>query len=106
MIRIEIIRNKEGRIARFTVEGHANAGPHGEDIVCAAVSALTQTALLGLEGYLCHKVRYEVVSGRILAQLEETPDALTDVVLETMLLGLREIEKLSPERIRLLEARR
>ena len=28
-----------------TVNGHARHGPPGEDIVCAAVSALTQTLL-------------------------------------------------------------
>jgi hypothetical protein len=30
-------------------DGHANAAPHGQDIVCAAVSAILQTAALGLE---------------------------------------------------------
>ena len=36
----------------FTVEGHADFKPKGEDIVCAAVSVLTQTALLGLGKYI------------------------------------------------------
>lgn len=31
---------------RMTVQGHANYAPHGEDIVCAAVSALAY-ALIG-----------------------------------------------------------
>lgn len=30
------------------VEGHANYADHGEDIVCAAVSAILYTAQLGL----------------------------------------------------------
>lgn len=106
MIQVKIIRNTEERVTRFSVTGHASAGPHGEDIVCAAVSALVQTALLGLEKHLHRAVSYEVASGQVLAQLDETPDALTDAVLETMLLGLQEIEKLSPKRICLLEARR
>ena len=29
--------------------GHANYAPYGEDIVCAGVSAILQTAVLGLE---------------------------------------------------------
>lgn len=32
----------------FEAVGHANWGAYGEDIVCAAVSALTQTTALGL----------------------------------------------------------
>jgi uncharacterized protein YsxB (DUF464 family) len=31
------------------VKGHAGYAPHGQDIVCAAVSAIVQTAVLGLE---------------------------------------------------------
>lgn len=31
------------------VKGHAGYAPHGQDIVCAAVSAILQTAVLGLE---------------------------------------------------------
>lgn len=31
------------------VSGHAGHAAYGEDIVCAAVSAIVQTALLGLE---------------------------------------------------------
>lgn len=30
-------------------KGHADYAPHGQDIVCAAVSVIMQTALLGLE---------------------------------------------------------
>lgn len=32
----------------FSAKGHAGFADHGEDIVCAAVSALTQTTVLGL----------------------------------------------------------
>lgn len=31
------------------VKGHSGYAPHGQDIVCAAVSAILQTAVLGLE---------------------------------------------------------
>jgi uncharacterized protein YsxB (DUF464 family) len=33
---------------KIEVKGHANYAEHGKDIVCAAVSAIMQTALLGL----------------------------------------------------------
>jgi uncharacterized protein YsxB (DUF464 family) len=29
--------------------GHANYAPHGQDIVCASISAILQTAVLGLQ---------------------------------------------------------
>jgi uncharacterized protein len=40
--------HKEKRTVGFTSTGHANHGEAGEDIVCSAISALTQTCYLGL----------------------------------------------------------
>ena len=39
---------RQGRTVGFTSAGHANCGEAGEDIVCSAISALTQTCYLGL----------------------------------------------------------
>ncbi len=39
---------QDGRTVGFECSGHADCGEAGEDIVCSAVSALTQTCLLGL----------------------------------------------------------
>lgn len=38
---------KDGTVNRIIVKGHANAAPKGEDIVCAAVSALVQNLSVG-----------------------------------------------------------
>lgn len=51
MININIIHhNKE--IVELWVTGHAEYKKKGEDIVCAAVSAVVQTAIEGLKKYL------------------------------------------------------
>jgi len=42
------IRSRNGEMEIYAV-GHANSGPVGQDIVCAAVSAIMQTAALGLQ---------------------------------------------------------
>ena len=39
MIKITASRNN-GKITSLTVKGHANSAPHGEDLVCAAVSSI------------------------------------------------------------------
>ena len=39
---------KGGNTVGFTSTGHAGYGEAGEDIVCSAISALTQTCCLGL----------------------------------------------------------
>ena len=45
MIRIDAALDKAGLLRSCRVCGHAGAGPRGGDIVCAAVSVLTRTAL-------------------------------------------------------------
>jgi uncharacterized protein YsxB (DUF464 family) len=45
MITIQAALDEKGILRQFSVTGHAGAGPHGEDIVCAAVSVLTRTAV-------------------------------------------------------------
>lgn len=47
MIKVNVKMNS-GDIV-IDVKGHAGYAPHGQDIVCAAVSAILQTAVLGIE---------------------------------------------------------
>lgn len=75
----------------------------GYDIVCAGVSALTQTALLGLGNHLHRALDYRISSGDLHTRLIEAPDEQTNAILETMLLGLREISALSPHAVQIQE---
>ena len=48
----------------ITVNGHANYAETGKDIVCAGVTALTQTLIRALEGLTKDKIEYEISPGR------------------------------------------
>jgi len=48
----------------ITVNGHANYAETGKDIVCAGVTALTQTLIRALEGLIKDEIEYEVSPGR------------------------------------------
>ncbi len=41
MIRAQFTLDSNQRITSFKMTGHADSGPYGQDIVCAAVSALS-----------------------------------------------------------------
>jgi uncharacterized protein YsxB (DUF464 family) len=41
MVTIIVKRNGQNEIEEITISGHANAGKHGSDVVCAAVSAIS-----------------------------------------------------------------
>ncbi|MDR2632862.1 MAG: ribosomal-processing cysteine protease Prp [Treponema sp.] len=45
MIGIDLALDEAGLLVGCGVQGHAKAGPKGSDVVCAAVSVLTKTAL-------------------------------------------------------------
>ena len=103
MIEIRVFTKSDGKITGFSVAGHSGTAERGQDIVWAGVSSLTQTALLGLVEYLHREVVYDVASGKLLVELKGSPDDLTEAILQSMLLGLIEIQKLSPEAVRILK---
>ena len=51
MLEVIFYRDSRDRLSSVFARGHAAFADHGEDVVCAAVSAILQTARLGLETY-------------------------------------------------------
>ncbi|HIU91049.1 MAG TPA: ribosomal-processing cysteine protease Prp [Candidatus Fimimonas merdipullorum] len=89
------IKTQGKSIVEVTASGHTGYGEAGEDIVCAGVSTLLQSALLGLLQVVGIAVKYTVDekgSLRFTLPKNLTPaerhDA--DVVLNTMLCGLKD----------------
>ena len=100
MIEAEIYEERDGRISAFSVHGHSGTAPKGRDIVCAGVSALAQTALLGLGRHLHRGVDYHIEpSGDLHMKLREAPDDLSEAILRTMRLGLAEIARAYPDAV-------
>ena len=90
------ITRQNGSIVEVAASGHTGYGEAGEDIVCAGVSTLIQSALLGLLQVVGVNVKYTVNEQQ--GSLKFTlPKNLTDaerhdcnVVLNTMLCGLQD----------------
>ena len=47
------------------VSGHAGYAPAGQDIVCAGVSALTQTLIKSIEDLTSDKIKYKISPGGV-----------------------------------------
>ncbi|MCX7711615.1 MAG: ribosomal-processing cysteine protease Prp [Clostridia bacterium] len=97
MINIHVVRDNEGFIWEFTVDGHAGFGAAGNDIVCSAVSALAYTAIGALEDVAGIKFDYSIEdSGYMRCSIP------TDIpfhkknevgtILKTIVLGFKQIE--------------
>lgn len=91
------VKRNNGSIVEVVAQGHTGYGEAGEDIVCAAVSTLLQSALLGLLQVVGINVKFSVDEEKgslrftlpSVLSAEERHDA--DIVLNTMLCGIKDI---------------
>jgi len=107
MVKVQLLRKRlkpgragearvlAGLIVGFKVEGHADFAEHGQDIVCAGVSALTQGALLGLRDVLGDKVSFRRQPGylEVNVDLDEADATAPRAILRTLELGLLSIAR-------------
>jgi uncharacterized protein YsxB (DUF464 family) len=107
MTEIQVRRGTQGSIIELKVSGHVGLADHGEDIVCAAVSALTQTALIGLEKVARHPFESKVRDGYLSCKVKPggTAESVAkaQAIIETTVLGLRDIAQSYSQYVRLTE---
>ncbi|MBQ4518848.1 MAG: ribosomal-processing cysteine protease Prp [Clostridia bacterium] len=107
MITISLFRNKNHNIQGFTVKGHAGFGEHGTDIVCAAVTTAAMTTVNGLTDVvhisLTPEVREGYLSCCLPEKLSEEQRREADVLLESMVLTMQNLESQYGDYIRLRE---
>lgn len=95
-----------GMLRGFVAEGHAGAKRiRGYDLVCCAVSALTQTGVNALCEVAGAKPEVSVRDGYLSCFLPEGMDGQTlgdaQIVLRTIMTGLTDIQKIYPNLIRI-----
>lgn len=90
MININFKR-KKGYLLSFKIEGHAGYAEEGYDIVCSAVSAVSQTTLIGFLEVLKVSPSYSINDGYLsvnIKKLEQGDILKCQVLMETMLKGM------------------
>lgn len=105
---VTFFRRSDGVYVGYRTEGHTGYARAGVDIVCAAVSALTQSTLNGLENVLCAPVCARISDRPALLEVEFKPDVTpsqlsqAQLLLVTLLEGLRAIERGYPRNVRII----
>ncbi len=93
MIHAVIYESRDKVCAGFYLQGHAGYAEEGQDIICAAVSVLVINTVNAIEAFTQDDI--SVVSseenGTIECRLKEKPSQETDLLLKTMILGLKDI---------------
>ena len=82
------------------ISGHADYAESGKDIVCAGVTALTQTLIRALEGLTKDEIEYEVSPGRAdiyYGNLSEEGKLLVD----SFFIGVCQIADEFPDHVRI-----
>ncbi len=95
MVKISVYQDGGGRISGFRCTGHAGYANSGQDIVCAAVSALTVTAVNSVESLTQDKFSYEGDEEKGLMDFKVTAPVSdrAALILKSMFLGLMMIEE-------------
>ena len=75
------------RESRISVSGHAGQAPKGQDIVCAAVSALTLTLILGLNEVAGMDVKSQEAAGNVCIEWQNVNDT-GKALIDTWYLGM------------------
>ncbi len=94
-----VVRTESGKIRSVECDGHTGYGEEGEDIVCAALSSIVQTALLGLFGVA--EINVQVTRSDedgylkmvLPSDMDEIQIERAEVILRTMLLGVRDLRE-------------
>ena len=106
MVEIKIIYDGEN-IVGFKAEGHAGYARAGKDIYCAGVSAITGTALIGLQMHLAHPPIYKEKEGwldcKLPPVLNEEDSKKAQLILSTMEAGLKSLEEVNPRYIKVTQ---
>ena len=95
MIEVKVRKN------HIEVSGHAGHAPPGQDIVCAGVSALTQTLAESVSALPEDKIEYDVSSGRAdiyYGNLSEASRTLVD----SFFIGICLIADRFPDNVRIV----
>ena len=95
----EISSNK----LEFSVKGHSSNN-RGKDVICAAVSALTQTFVRGLEKNLKARLKGNFLSGNceLMIEIPENLEQEFKIVVEIFKDGFRKIAETYSEQVKLI----
>ena len=104
---VTFFRRPDGALTGYRAEGHTGYAEAGSDIVCAAVSALTQSTLNGLKNVLKAPVMFEIDDEAAFLEARLTPEVTEEqldraqLLLVTLLEGLQAIERSYPRNVRI-----
>ena len=103
MINADFFVGSDGSLTGFDISGHSDYAPEGEDIVCAAVSAMSYLTANTVIEVLKIKADVSVKDGFMSLKVRENEAKFCEVPLKGFYLQMKELVKQYPEYIRIKE---
>lgn len=94
------IRHDDGLIE---IKGHAGYAPHGQDIVCAAISALTQVFIESVDKLTDDKLKCVITAGNAFIRYENL-SADAQLLMDSFFIGLTMIAEEYPKNVQIAQA--
>lgn len=83
------------------VSGHADYAPHGQDIVCAAISTLVQNMVISILELTTDKIQYDMQPGSVEIRYG-TLSAEAQLLVKSFFIGVREISNQYPSNVQIV----
>lgn len=94
MITVYIRKNE------ISVQGHAGAAPHGQDIICSAVSTLVCTLVNAIDALTKDKIEYSISEGMGLIRYRDLSEK-GKLLVDSFFIGIVSIAEQYPEYVRI-----
>ncbi|WP_251520116.1 MULTISPECIES: ribosomal-processing cysteine protease Prp [Staphylococcus] len=103
MIKVDVTLNDDGQVTDVIMDGHAEAGDYGHDLVCAGASAVLFGSVNAIMGLTTEKpdIDYADDGGYFHIRSVDTNNEQAQLILQAMLVSLQTIEEDYKENIRL-----
>lgn len=93
MIQVQF-KKEQGQYKSFQIEGHAGYAEEGEDIICAAVSALVINTINSIEQFTEDTFTCDCQDGMIKSwEFPSDVSKATALLMDSLRLGLQNVEK-------------
>ena len=86
---------------KIQISGHANYAEEGKDIVCAGVTALTQTLVKSIEDLTDDKIEYDISPGRADIKYRNLSEKAKTLV-DSFFIGICMIADEFPDNVRIV----
>lgn len=83
--------------------GHANYAPIGQDIICSAISILTQNLIQSIETLTNDTITYDMKPGEVHIYYEDLSD-YAQILVDSFFVGIQSIADEYPNNVQIVQA--